>query len=517
MLKSNSAKVKNQLYLLIGSFILSFFPVLSLSLIPYVFFNAGQRVPFYYSIISVVIFPITLTYMLTQHEIIDVMLKLKQVVSKLIAIVLTLAFANLLYFLFFQDYLKYFYRANLMYLAIIICAYLLGGFYSVRSYRRFFDKTQVIEKEKLQIMQHISNGKHLRFCARLIIQLIEQTVDVKGAALVWKQKGLPRILHQTGIFVYEQPALNLLVKMADMSPERIQKQYNILILPLSDSASVKGWIFLGQKTNGTRFAKSEYTLIHEICSDALSLLDSSEFRAKLDEELEKTQNQSYSEEQFNALLMNSIDESRRNLSLFLHDDILQNVILLENRIDNLHRAGKIDDAAYQEIHESFLNTIYEIREKSRELHPFVVEDLGLEQSIQVLKKNLQTNYNIIVDASCDLGMTVIPKKVELAVFRIIKELLHNSIKHASVPVVKVSLKCANRYLYLTASDQGRGFDLAHTLRASTGHIGLLTVQKTIDLLHGICDIQSSPGCGTTITITMPLEWNDDRDNQYHPG
>jgi two-component system sensor histidine kinase ComP len=229
-------------------------------------------------------------------------------------------------------------------------------------------------------------------------------------------------------------------------------------------------------------------------------------------ELEKTRSQSYSHEHFNHLLMNTLDENKRNLSIYLHDEVLQNVILLENRIDSLHSSHKMDASAYHEVKESLMNTIYEIREKSRELHPFIVEDLGLEQSVQALKKRLQTNYNVIVDTNFDLGMKIIPKNIELAAFRTIKELLNNSIKHASAPLVTVSLKCVDWYLMITVSDHGKGFDLSSTLSAASGHIGLLSVQKSVDLINGLCEINTSPGNGTTINITLPLDWNDERDN-----
>lgn len=515
MLKSNSAKVKNQLYILIASFCLSFFPVIFLSLIPYIFFASENHIPFYYSLISVIIFPISVTYMLTRQEIIDIRIKFMTLLSKTGIIILSLILTNNLLFLFFQDHLDLFFRINLLMSAAIIIFIGFNQFFSSRSYRHKVDKTQEIKRETHRIMQQVLNGQHLTSCARLIVNLIQQTIVINGACLVWKQNQIPKIYYQTGIFSKGSLTLKILNSLNSDTKETIQKKMDVTILSLSDQESIKGWIFLGQKKNGTRFEKNEFALIDGICADALNLLNSSEVLSQMDTELEKTRSLSYSHEHFNQLLMNSIDESRRDLSIFLHDEILQNVILLENRIDGLHHSHKIDQAAYREIKESLLNTIYEIREKSRELHPFIVEDLGLQQSVQALKKRLQNNYNVIVDTSFDLGMKIIPKRIELAAFRMVKELLHNSIKHASIPVVSVSLKCTDYYLLIIVSDHGKGFNLTNMLSTASGHIGLLSVQKSVDLMHGLFDIQSSSGNGTTINITLPLDWNDGHDNQHH--
>jgi two-component system sensor histidine kinase ComP len=515
LLKSNSSKVKNQLYIMIGSFFLSFFPVICFSLIPYIFFGSENHIPFYYSLISVIIFPFSVTYMLTRQNIIDVRLKVISIISKVGVGLLSLILTNALFLLWFQDHLNSFYRVNLLIITGIVFFHGFSQFFSSRSDRRIINKARKIKSEKHLILQQVFNGNHLKSCSRLIINLIHQATEINGACLVWKQKQIPKIYFSTGIFTNDVLTHEILNSINYEPKEQIQKKLNVVILPLLDQENIKGWIFIGQKKNGTRFEKNEMILIDAICSDALDLLKSSEVLSQMGSELEKTRSQSYSHEHFNRLLMNTIDENKRELSIFLHDEVLQNVILLENRIDSLHSSHKMDASAYHEVKESLMNTIYEIREKSSELHPFIVEDLGLEQSVLALKKRLQTNYNVIVDTNFDLAMKIIPKNIELAAFRTIKELLNNSIKHASAPLVTVSLKCVDWYLMITVSDHGKGFDLSSTLNATSGHIGLLSVQKSVDLINGLCEINTSPGNGTTINITLPLDWNDERDNQHH--
>jgi two-component system sensor histidine kinase ComP len=143
----------------------------------------------------------------------------------------------------------------------------------------------------------------------------------------------------------------------------------------------------------------------------------------------------------------------------------------------------------------------------------MVEDLGLEQSVQSLKRRLQTNYNVIIDTNYQLNLKMISKTLSIAAFRIIKELLHNAIKHSASPVITVSLKCIDHFLIIKVSDKGKGFDISSTQNQTlSDHIGLTTIQRRVDQLSGLLEIHSALGRGTTIHITLPLDWNEERDN-----
>ncbi|WP_236620355.1 ATP-binding protein [Sporolactobacillus laevolacticus] len=510
LLRSNSSKVKNQLTILILSLIFSFLPVLALSMLPYILFGLANFVPFYYSLISIIIFPISLSYLLTRQEIIDVKLRLLPLLIKLGSLLLSLALANGLFFLFFHRELSAFFTINLLMIAILFFHYFSSKLFDYLIHRPLIDKTREINQEKEHILQKVLNGQHLTTCAKLIVELIHQTIHINGVCLIWKQNQIPKIYYQTGIFSNNDLAHQFMNNSHSDTGETHEK---LTVLTLDDKNTNRGWILIGQKINGTTLGKVEHLLLERIRSNALELLMSSEKLATMGRELKETRTQSYSHEQFNRVLMNAIDEKSRNLSIFLHDEVLQNVILLENKIDNLHENQQIDSLAYREIKEFLMNGIYDIREKSRELHPFMVEDLGLEQSVQSLKRRLQTNYNVIIDTNYQLNLKMISKTLSIAAFRIIKELLHNAIKHSASPVITVSLKCIDHFLIIKVSDKGKGFDISSTQNQTlSDHIGLTTIQRRVDQLSGLLEIHSALGRGTKIHITLPLDWNEERDN-----
>jgi signal transduction histidine kinase len=92
----------------------------------------------------------------------------------------------------------------------------------------------------------------------------------------------------------------------------------------------------------------------------------------------------------------------------------------------------------------------------------------------------------------------ISKKEEVNIFRIIQELVTNSIKHADATNIDVQISCRNKVMQITVEDNGRGFD-AHSIKDDG--IGLKNIESRVDYLHGTIDLISNiQGTSTTIEI-----------------
>ncbi|MDD9150345.1 ATP-binding protein [Sporolactobacillus sp. CQH2019] len=516
-LKKNSSKIKNQLSILIASLIISFLPLIFLSLIPEILHLAS--VPFFFSLLSIVLFPITLAYLLTKQEIIDIKMSLKPIVFEILAVLFSLISVNGIFFLIYPRTPGSFYRLNGLMLAVLAVYNLIKKIIKPLVKKEWTSKEHDIEREKKIILQQILNGQHLTSCGRLIIRLIHQTVDINGACLIWKNNQTPRIIYKSGIFADGSLADECMQYLDHKRNEHRSETMNCHVFPLDGDQGNKGWMIIGQKTNATRLDRNERLLLEKIQSDAIELLTSTEALSGLDRELRETQNRSLSQEQFNRALLINSEEEKRKLSIYLHDEVLQNVILMANKVEAMHDEQMIEDKAYFEMKEIFMNGIYEIREMSRELHPFMVEDLGLEQSLQALKRKLQNNYNVVIQTAYDLSLKVISKRLAVQVYRMIKELLYNAIKHSSSPFVSLSLKSLDHTLIVNVKDKGKGFKLPAGLSSLTqeNHIGLITVQKRVDQLGGRFDIASEEGKGTSVTITLPLERSDEFEYQRTAG
>jgi two-component system, NarL family, sensor histidine kinase ComP len=144
----------------------------------------------------------------------------------------------------------------------------------------------------------------------------------------------------------------------------------------------------------------------------------------------------------------------------------------------------------------------------------MIEDLGLEPSLYALKRKFQTNYNVTIEIYFNTNLKVIPTFVSIHVFRIIKELIYNAIKHSQSKTIVVSIIEMNDFLNIKVKDNGIGFEVPKRLAelSEKHHLGLITIQKRINQLKGTLDIQSKSGIGTCISITLPIDWDDVNEN-----
>lgn len=104
-------------------------------------------------------------------------------------------------------------------------------------------------------------------------------------------------------------------------------------------------------------------------------------------------------------------------------------------------------------------------------------------------------------------MPTIPKDHALLLFRSVRELLWNCVKHAGVSKAAITLEQLEQSLYIHISDQGVGFDprsASETEYSPTHGFGLLSIRERMLSLGGRLVLESSPRNGTTATLVVPL-------------
>lgn len=503
------------MYLLIAGLILSFAPVVILSLIPDVFFSFSG-VPFHYSLSSIIIFPMTLSYLLTKQEIVDFREIFRKISFQLLAVILSLVAFNLLLSMFYNFNLKSAILMNtLLICTFVVCDLIHKGLEPLKM-KKWHLKNQEIQKEKLLILQQLLNGKHLEYCAKLIADLIHKTIDVSGVCLIWKNDNIPMVLHKTGVFLHFNDAELLTCVHQSCHPEKMNiNGKNFFFYPMNMEDVTIGWVIIGEKTNATVFEKEEIKLIEKIRTDATELFSSSKSLQQIEKQLKETMKESQDYKQFHLLLINEQEEEKKKLSVFLHDEVLQNLILLFNKLELLSKNKKMDNGVFEDIKESLRNSIFEIREMCHELYPVIVEDLGLEKSLYSLKRKCQTNHNVTIEIDYNTNLRVIPASLSIQVFRMIKELVYNAIKHSSSKKVFVSVVETNNFLNIKVKDHGIGFKVPNRLSelSQNNHLGLITIQKRVNQFKGTLDIQSEPGAGTCVSITLPIDGDGTNENQ----
>ncbi|WP_231563672.1 MULTISPECIES: sensor histidine kinase [Anoxybacillus] len=199
----------------------------------------------------------------------------------------------------------------------------------------------------------------------------------------------------------------------------------------------------------------------------------------------------------------SIQEYEKwRMAMFLHDEILQGLIAIWKRI----QLGKNEESEKQ-IHNLLQSKIREVRNMCEHLYPMFVEDIGLENSLYELRNKVRLESHLDIEVYYDLGLRIIPSTLQITLYRIIRELTYNAVKHAEATSIIISIWEEDDMLHISVEDDGKGFSIPiNTYEAIKQHrFGLASIEKQLYMLGGRWDIYSDQQLGTRIFIMIPFE------------
>jgi signal transduction histidine kinase len=202
-------------------------------------------------------------------------------------------------------------------------------------------------------------------------------------------------------------------------------------------------------------------------------------------------------------LIYSKEEELRKISRDLHDDLAQRLTALA--IDTgILEASAMSSEMYLKIHD-IKNTLSELSEiihdLSRQLHPSILEDLGLIDAIKSECRTFSARTGIKVEFSHNGAFHLLPAPVELCIYRVLQEALQNLAKHSGTKMAQVTALRDNDHVQFTVQDFGTGFS-PHDIMRNNG-VGITSMKERVRLVNGRMSLSSSPGKGTTIRISVP--------------
>jgi signal transduction histidine kinase len=202
------------------------------------------------------------------------------------------------------------------------------------------------------------------------------------------------------------------------------------------------------------------------------------------------------------------EEERQRLSQELHDDTIQALIALNQRVHLTQLKLAADpeaQTALEEIQALTEQTIQDLRRVIRDLRPLYLEDLGLVAALQMLAKETTESADIPIRFEHTGFEERLHPKTELAFYRIAQEGLSNIVRHAQASRASIKIAYEPDKIRLTIVDNGRGFDIPESPAefAPSGHFGLLGIHERAELIDARLEIHSSPGEGTQLAITLP--------------
>ncbi len=209
-------------------------------------------------------------------------------------------------------------------------------------------------------------------------------------------------------------------------------------------------------------------------------------------------------------LIRAHEAERARLGRELHDDITQRLAMLAIDVGRLE-LGVDKNLAVEKlrgVREGLVRLSEDIHALSYRLHPALLEDLGLAEALKAECERFSQQESIPAEVTLmDLPDNFSPD-VALCLFRVTQEALRNVARHAKASQVEISLRvfslrALNDNLQLVVHDDGIGFDPA-TPRPRPS-LGLESMRERVLLVDGRLHIESSPGQGTTVLVTVPLK------------
>ena len=212
-------------------------------------------------------------------------------------------------------------------------------------------------------------------------------------------------------------------------------------------------------------------------------------------------------------LIRAHEAERARLGRELHDDVTQRLAMLAIETGRLERGADKDMLAktLREIREGLVRLSEDIHALSYRLHPALLEDLGLAEALKAECERFSRQESVPAEVTVRDLPDDISADVALCLFRVTQEALRNVARHAKAHLVEISLqifslRTLNDNLQLVVHDDGIGFD--PTLQRARPSLGLESMRERVFLVDGQLHIESTPGQGTTILVTVPLKKAD---------
>jgi len=208
------------------------------------------------------------------------------------------------------------------------------------------------------------------------------------------------------------------------------------------------------------------------------------------------------------------ERERRRLATDLHDQIGQSLVISKIKLDQLRKAAGTGEAAgaLQEVCGCLEQVIQDTRMLTFDLSSPILYELGFEAAVaEWLADEVRNKYGMQTEFEDDGLPKPLDEDIRALLFRNVRELLINTVKHAKARKVKVSLRKVDSHINVTVQDDGVGFDPVEVRAraAQRAEFGLFSIRERLEQLGGNLEIESGAGQGSRISMVAPLKSEDD--------
>ncbi len=303
------------------------------------------------------------------------------------------------------------------------------------------------------------------------------------------------------------------IELGIISKEESQRIEKEIIPKLMNEGLARNIETVVMSKDGTRFpALMSWSLMKDAQGNPKSIIvtatDITELK-RAEEQLREYQQQLQS---MASELSLTEERERRSIATGLHDRIVQPLVFAKMKLDELESSTTSTDSGkhLEEISNMLDKVIEETQTLTYDLGSPTLYELGLESAIEEwLSEEIEQKHNISTFFESEGAPKSLSEDISGFLFRSVRELLINAVKHGKAQNIKVSLQWKKDKIKISVNDDGVGFELsvAGASRDKKGGYGLFSIKEHLSHLGGYIDIKSKPHHGTQVVLVAPSKGN----------
>ncbi len=200
------------------------------------------------------------------------------------------------------------------------------------------------------------------------------------------------------------------------------------------------------------------------------------------------------------------NQTLQHISGELHDNIGQLLSVARLQLNMLEDEETATPAQIREVNDVIDKTIHELRALSKSLDGDFVKDFGLMESLSHELQRIRATSKYQTEIITEGEPYRLEGQKEIVLFRVVQEILNNTLKHAAAKHITVTLHYEPTQFTLTVQDDGKGFDIGKvkSREMTESGAGLRNIKRRTELIGGNCHLESTLGIGTKIRLQLPV-------------
>ena len=200
--------------------------------------------------------------------------------------------------------------------------------------------------------------------------------------------------------------------------------------------------------------------------------------------------------------IDTLEKERRRIASDLHDELGSLLSAVKLQINSLDTNDPEDQQIIQTSSYHIDTIITKVREISNNLMPNTLLRKGLRRAIEEYVDHVQKASQLQIKFVCTEELRL-QQSQEINIYRIIQEIIHNTLKHAKASYLIIQLTIEGNSLLLMTADDGTGFDFFARAKDNPG-LGLRNLQSRVEVMGGELSCMSETGKGTMYSFEIPV-------------